>query len=103
MVLDLKDLKQCISCSINRCHINACFFYRLTRSKILTLPAGEEGITVENWTKWQVYVRQSPDEKPVTVYARTGDTVAFQNKVCIPSSIMILICKIHMNHFKYRL
>jgi len=66
----------------------------LTRSKILTLPAGEEGITVENWTKWQVYVRQSPDEKPVTVYARTGDTVAFQNKVCILSSIKILICTI---------
>ena len=97
------DLKYGISCLIIRYHNNACFFYRLTRSKILTLPAGEEGITVENWTKWQVYVRQSPDEKPVTVYARTGDTVAFQNKVCIPSSIMILICKIHMNHFEYRL
>ena len=82
-----------------RSRINACFFYRLTRSKILTLPAGEEGITVENWTKWQVYVKQSPDEKPVTVYPRTGDTVAFQNKVCIFSSINVRICttkcKIH--------
>ena len=39
---------------------------------------------MENWTKWQVYVRQSPeDDTPVVVYAQTSDTVAFQNKVSI--------------------
>ena len=49
---------------------------------MLTLPNEKDGIAVENWTKWQVYVRQSPeDDTPVVVYAQTSDTVAFQNKV----------------------
>ena len=60
------------------------FFGSLTRSQLLTLPKEKDGsIAVENWTKWQVYVRQSPEDTPVVVYARTGDTVAFQNKVSI--------------------
>ena len=51
---------------------------------MLTLPNEKDGIAVENWTKWQVYVRQSPeDDTPVVVYAQTSDTVAFQNKVSI--------------------
>ena len=53
---------------------------------MLTLPNEKDGIAVENWTKWQVYVRQSPeDDTPVVVYAQTSDTVAFQNKVSVLS------------------
>jgi len=56
----------------------------LDRSQLLTLPNEKDGIAVENWTKWQVYVRQSPeDDTPVVVYAQTSDTVAFQNKAVI--------------------
>lgn len=59
----------------------------LTRSSLLSLPEpiddtnGDTGyISIENWTKWQVYVRNKPDDKPVIIYASTGDTISFQNK-----------------------
>jgi len=58
----------------------------LTRSSLLSLPEpiddtnGADTISIENWTKWQVYVRHKPEDKPVIIYARTGDTISFQNK-----------------------
>jgi len=58
----------------------------LTRSSLLSLPEpidgtnGADTISIENWTKWQVYVRHKPEDKPVIIYARSGDTISFQNK-----------------------
>jgi len=59
----------------------------LTRSSLLSLPepidtngADSGYIAIENWTKWQVYVRHKPEDKPVIIYARSGDTISFQNK-----------------------
>jgi len=59
----------------------------LTRSSLLSLPepidtngADSGYIAIENWTKWQVYVRHKPEDEPVIIYARTGDTISFQNK-----------------------
>ena len=64
---------------------------------MLTLPNEKDGIAVENWTKWQVYVRQSPeDDTPVVVYAQTSDTVAFQNKVSTIERTEIPILKIYL-------
>lgn len=61
---------------------------RLSRSSLLSLPPepiedGAKGnfIAIENWTKWQVYVKQKPEDKPKVIYARTGDNIPFQNKV----------------------
>ena len=58
--------------------------FRLSRSSLLSLPAEEprgDFIAIENWTKWQIYVRQKPEDAPKIIYARTGDNVSFQNKV----------------------
>jgi len=59
----------------------------LTRSSLLSLPepidsngADSGYIAIENWTKWQVYVRHKPEDEPVIIYARSGDTISFQNK-----------------------
>ena len=58
------------------------FFESLTHSQLLSLSKENNNeIVVENWTKWKIYVRQSPEDAIIVVYAQTGDSIAFQNKV----------------------
>ena len=88
------------------------YFFSLTRSTLLSLPSNplEESntdtatISVENWTKWRIYVRQKPEDTPKVIYARTGENISFLNQVRTKLLFTGIQCiflkkKIHFGNF----